>query len=485
MGYDVVLFQPRAGSWEKLGIRIPDSLLSIVGSLSKKGYSIKIIDTRIDFNWKKTFLSILKQESLLAVGITSMTGVQIRYALEISKFVKDNSQIPIIWGGVHASLLPKQTIENKNIDVVILGEGDYSFTEVVENLQKKDSLNKVKGIFFKEKNKIIKTEQRELIKNLDLLPDLPYELIDFKDYYSMNLGTGRSISLSTSRGCPFNCTFCYNKAFYGNSWRAMSADKVVKLIKYFVEKHGIRNFYFHDDNFSVDLKRVENIAKGIIKEKLNITYGLLGTRIGTLKKMSDKLLALLVKSGCLNIDIGIESGSARILSLIKKNLTISDVLLVNKKLAKHNIISKYTFIIGFPTETKKELSQSVKLAKKLMSENKNCYTPFFILTAYPGTEMFDLAIKHGYKAPNKLEDWSECNFKDVYKLYPWLSKKTIRKLINIQFFSNLASRNIKYKINNKLLRLLFELYHPIAKFRFHNNFYFLPLDRIIVNKLIK
>ncbi len=484
MNYDAILLQPRAGRLETIGVRPPDSLLSIAAVPHSKDQKIKIIDTRISRGWKQELLGLLKNSNPLCVGVTCMTGVQIKYALEIGRFVKENSSVPVIFGGVHPTFLPEQTLASRYVDIVISGEGDYALFEIISCLKRNKSLSSVRGIYYKEDGKVRKTPVRELIRNLDELPALPYDLIDVNAYYGLNLGDGgKSITMITSRGCPFRCTFCYNTRYYRNTWRPMSAKKVLERMKYLVKRYGIKTFYFHDDNFSVDLKRVDAIARGIIDFGLKVSWGLLGTRIDTLARMDDSFLERLRRAGCVNIDIGIESGSRRILELIKKKINLDEVISVNRKLARHGFITKYTFIVGFPSETEEEVMQSVKLALRLSEENPHAYTPFFIFTLYPGTEIFDLAVKHGYRTPSRLEGWITSNYEQAYLSYPWLSKKMIKIIRNLEFTSNFANRNIKYKIDKPFVRFLFDLYCPLAKLRFRHNFYFCPVERMLIQML--
>ena len=166
---EIILIQPKAGAWEKMGARLPIGLLSIAAIPYNQGYKIKIIDQRIDANWKKTLINSLKK-SPLCVGLTCMTGKQIFYALEASKIVKKHSTVPVIWGGVHATLLPEQTLENEYVDLIVLREGDVTFAELVNALEKNGSLKKIKGIYYKQNGKIIKNVERSFIKNFDYLP---------------------------------------------------------------------------------------------------------------------------------------------------------------------------------------------------------------------------------------------------------------------------------------------------------------------------
>ena len=138
----IVLLQPKAGEWEFIGVRPPDSLLAVAAEPNKEGYKIKIIDQRIDKNWKEILKRELKDTMLF--GTTAMTGPQIKYALEASKFVKENSDVPVVWGGVHASLMPEQTIQNKYIDIIIKGEGDFVLLDIIKAIEKGKNLKECK-----------------------------------------------------------------------------------------------------------------------------------------------------------------------------------------------------------------------------------------------------------------------------------------------------------------------------------------------------
>lgn len=481
MAREVVLVQPKAGEYESVGLRTPDSLLSIAAIPFQKGYTVKIIDQRTDKDWKLHLKQHLN--SAICVGITSMTGPQIMYALEISKFIKENSNVPVVWGGVHASLLPEETLGNKYIDIIVKGEGDYTFYELLLALEKetnnpaKDYLKNVKGIYYKKDKLIKKTPERPLINNLDKLPNLPYDLIDMNNYYGFNISPGKSITLMTSRGCPFRCAFCYNTIYYKNKWRGMSAEKTVERIKYVINKFGVKNIYFQDDNFCANIGRFKKIVELILKERIDVKWGLLGTRIDTLKYMDDEFLKKVVKAGCINIDVGIESGSQRILDVISKGTRMQDVIQVNKKLAKYFTRIKYTFIMGVPTETEKELMESVHFAIRLCKDNQHVLPLFNIFFINPGTAIYNTAIRHGYKGPKRLEDWAKTGRGGEYKKYPWLSKKMIKMMENFEFTSFFVTKNIDYKINKAFLRFLMKLYRPIAKYRFEHNFYHFLIEK--------
>ena len=484
MSREILLVMPKAGIWENLGIRPPDGLLTIAAIPYQRGYNVKIVDLRLEKDWRATMKSHLEKNPLF-VATSCMTGPQIGYALELSKFVKQHDKnVPVIWGGIHPTFNPHQTLENKNIDVVVIDEGDMTFLELIEKFGKNESLKDVLGIGYKENGKIIINPKRPLIEDLDSLPNLPYDLIETKRYFGFDTENSEpSIALSTSRGCPFKCTFCYDTKVFGNRFRAFSAKRTVEIVKFVTEKFKIKNIYFHDDNFCTNLKRYKDFIDILLQENLDITWGVLGVRMDTLQIMEHELLSKTVKAGCTNLNSGIESGSDRILKLIKKGITVQQVIDTNKKISKYSFKAKYTTINGFPTETEQDIKDTVKLALRLVQDNKNAYTSFNIYMPYPGVELWELAKQYGVYEPKTLEEWITVDQDNVFDNLPWLDNRRKEMIKNLVFTSNFANRNIKYKIGKKYLRFLFDLYHPIAKLRFKYNIYQFPVDRILANSI--
>ena len=227
---DVILIQPKGEFLEKLQKKLymPLGLLQI-SSWVYKDYKIKIIDQRLDKNWKKNLLKELNQNPICA-GITAITGKQIKNALEISKFIKENSNVPIVWGGVHPTLEPCSTIKSDYIDFVIEGEGEIIFKGLVNALDKNKPLKNIMGLWYKEQNNIKKGPKRRLI-DLNKTPSLPYNLIDINKYIREKNKEKRFL-LETSRGCPNNCIYCNSNFLNTRCWIAKNATRVIEEIKY-------------------------------------------------------------------------------------------------------------------------------------------------------------------------------------------------------------------------------------------------------------
>lgn len=480
MACDIVLVQPKTGSWDNLGSRIPESLIGVASIPVKESYNVTLIDQRIDKDWKEKLINCLKDKPLI-FGTSSMTGPQINYALELSKFVKSfDKDIPVMWGGLHSTLLPHQTLKNPDTDIVTIGQGEESFAELVHVLEKKGNLRDIKGIAYKKDGKIIMNPPRPMVENLDNLPDLPYHLVDVKKYYGGDFRGKPSMILTTSRGCPYRCAFCIDPAVYNRMWKAYSAERVIEKMRHIIDTYGIKDFYFQDDNFGTNLIRLKKILKMIVEEFDDVAWGTLGIRADSITRMDNELRELLPKSGCKNIDVGVESGSQRMLDLMKKDEKVGDFIEANRILSKYDIFLKYTFIIGYPTETSEDIKLSKELALKLQKENKNAYTPFFTFCPYIGTESMTLAIQQGFKPPESLEEWANFHFDGWYEHSPsWISKKRRKIIENINFTSYFANKNVKYKISTRLGKFFFDVYHPLAKLRFKYNIYQFPIERKI------
>lgn len=461
---DIILVQSIVGEWDdiKSAPSPPLSLLS-VASIAVQKYDVKIIDQRMESDWKQTLKKELDKNPLM-VGTNAVTGPQIAHALEISRFVKENSKVPVVWGGKHATILPYQTLQNPYIDFVIAGEGEEAIVELAEALKKKKSYTQIKGLCYKKDSEIIVNPRRPFL-DMDKLPDIPYYLIDIKKYLPKYLGVP-SVYVETSRGCPQQCQFCYNIEFNKCRWRAMSAEKALDRIKKALEISGAKGIFFVDDEFFVDLERGRKICQGIIDAGYNIKYGIQGVCLKSILRMDDDYLKLVESSGCRKIMLGVESGSDRVLELVKKDITVAEVLESNKKLAKTAIIPSYYMMAGFPTETKEELKMSINLIFQLLKENPNALiSPMHCFTPYPGCTMYDLAIQQGFQPPQKLEEWVNYSTTSMNALRTGNEKKFYEALT---FLSLFIDNKCKEVVDSKLIRFISKAYQPFARFRFRH-----------------
>lgn len=479
---DIILFFP---SYETTDVRLlPMSVLSVAAPLVQNGYQVKIIDQRVDKDWKKNLLEEIKEKPL-AVGISALTGKQILNGIKVSKLVKENSDIPVIWGGVHSSLMPHQTMENKYIDFVVIGEGEETFLELVRALSSKGSSENIKGLGYKKNNKIFINPPRDFI-DLDKLPEIPYHLINIENYIEKkSFATGkpaRDIALYTSRGCPHRCGFCYNKEFNKRRWRGKSAERVVEDMKKLIKDYRVTSFNIEDDEFFVDIKRVGKICELILKEGLNIEI-FTNCRVNYVaNNMDDNYLKLLYRAGFKTLAFGVESGSEKILDLMRKDITIEQVFETIRKLKKAGINSKYYFMAGFPTETIDDLYETTDLIYKMKQINPQIRIPAWrITTPFPGTELYTESLKHGFIPPKSLEQWADFSF-ETFKT-PWISKKQKRIIRNVAFLIDyLQMGGTKGK---GIFFQLAKIFGKLVDWRWKNHYFpWLP-EKYIINFILK
>lgn len=379
--------------------------------LQKKGHQVKVLDCLassrhkhlLDANFTRIGLKdkeILKKIKAFApdvVGISSMFTSYFKDAHNLARMVKKyNKNILVIFGGVHTSTFPEMVMEDKNVDVAVIGEGEITLCEVLERLKQKRSLRGVKGIIHRVNGKIKKEKPREFIRNLDNLPFPAWELLKRdlkivnqegkKSKFQMRYPIGHIL---TSRGCPNNCYFCSVKLIWSRKWRARSAKNVVDEIEYLKDKYGYQEFHFVDDNASVSKKRMHQLCDELSKRNLDVK---LATPAGIAIKTLDKeILRKMKKAGFYRLCFGIESGDSKTQKIIKKNI---DLVKAKETIDFANHLGFWTsatFIIGFPHERMKEIKATLDFAK----ESNLDFAIFYLLTPQPETQVYKILKKQG------------------------------------------------------------------------------------------
>lgn len=478
---DVLLFFPKIAKTEE-SILLPVSLLMVAAPLVNKGFTVKIIDQRVQKNWRESLLTELTKKPLV-VGFSVLAGQQILYALEASKIVKERGSSLVVWGGVHASLLPEQTLENKFIDIVVVGEGERPFLDLCERLKNNQNYEHVQGLAYKKEGEFFITPPGEFI-NLDSLPETPYHLVEIEKYIRpTSFASGRparNIFFCTSRGCPHNCGFCYNKNFNKRTWRAMSAERVFKEISRFYNQYGIDTFDFEDDEFFVDLERVRKLSELIIENDLKIEI-FTSCRLNYLDQMDDEYLRLIKRAGFVTLSFGVETGSPRLILLIDKDITINQIFSAIKRLAKIGIDSKYYFMVGFPTEGLEDMYDTTDLIQKMKQMNPGLRIPAWrTYTPYVNTDLLALSFQQGFRLPLSLEDWAKFEY-DVVNM-PWLDWRARAVIKNVIFLSKYLE--IDKSIGRGFFFKLAQIYSRMVNWRWRHHFFtFVPEKYLIQTAL--
>jgi anaerobic magnesium-protoporphyrin IX monomethyl ester cyclase len=273
---NVLLLYPKTGMDFGSTIAPPHALLAVAAPLLKAKYTVTLLDQRTQAITAETLKAFISDD-LICIGISTMTGTQVRHALHLAAMCREvtGGRVPLAWGGCHPSVLPEQTARHKDVDIVIIGEGDETFLELVEALDNKANLHTIKGIAFKSGERIIQTDPRPLVDVEKLLP-VPWELVDVEQYIHHDMylqESARALDIGqTSRGCPFQCGFCSSAAIRQRKWRAMSAEKRLAMITDTVRRFNLNGIWLRDDEFYIDRARANAICEGVIRNDLNIAF---------------------------------------------------------------------------------------------------------------------------------------------------------------------------------------------------------------------
>lgn len=412
----------------------------------------------------------------LYVGISTMTGEMCFYSALLSKKIKQKTNIPIVWGGVHPSSIPNQCISEDYIDIIGIGEGELIVKNLAEAIYNDLPLKNVKGIAYKEEGKVIFNEREKYIEDLSCIQHNFDLLGDLNKYLRKMWHSKRVINYITSRGCPFNCAFCYNTVDKNRrKWRGIPIETVKKDIEFLKTKYNIDGIQYHDDNFFVDKKRAVEIVNYI-----NLPWwGEL--RIESIK---ESLISELVKTGCKELLFGWESGNNNILKLMNKQIKVNQIIEANKILANFpEICYDGQSIIFVPTETEEQVKQTIKLAYKLVAINSSISCNLLFYQPFPGTPLYNLSVKHGLKEPENTEAWKSFNSRNINRKFswiPWLTNRKKKKYSKIQkYFTFYTKSYYQNRANNLFTKFSGFLFYYFAKFRIKFNFYYFPFEIFI------
>ena len=390
----------------------------LAGSLHKE-YEVIIIDGNLgDPN---TSLYDLANNSL-CVGISCMTGAQIRGALEFSKNIKSiNPKIPVIWGGYHPSIFPDLTISSPLVDILVKGQGEYTFKELIQELSSSNpKLEDVPGIVYKIGRDVHHNEDR-ILMDKKRLPSFPWHLVQLDNYIRNDPKIGsRILNYVSSQGCPFPCTFCTEVSMYKRRWVSYGSNRIINDISYLVKKASVNAIKFYDANFFAHIPTALNIVNAILEKQLSITWAASG-HPKILNSLDVSSFDLLQKSGCVRLLIGAESGAIDVLKLIKKMVHPDEILQLARKCSDYKIKGSFTFIIGFPRcDIQHEIDTTLTLGNKIRSIDPSHDVKVHFYAPYPGTPLFGVSCRYGFVPPKTLEEWSNYDYYNIET--PWVNK---------------------------------------------------------------
>lgn len=382
---NIALIQPFTG----VDVEPPKSLACIAAVLDRAGHKVRLIDLQI-CKVRQEWEAIFNSEPVDMVGITAMTP-QVKEARAVAERVKTMlPDVPIVLGGVHATLLPRQTLQEFNcFDILVIGEGEETAIELASRLEKREPLADVSGIAYRSNGDVAITPRRPRMLDLDSLPN-HHDYYDFDFYLKHNTYefSRKSACLIISRGCPFSCSFCATNNFWTRKYICKSVDGVIDEIRY-VLKRGAEDIKFRDSTFIINKKWVHEFCEKIIKQKLRFKWAV-NARIDL---VDYDLFRHMKKAGLDSVFFGVESGSQRILDFYKKGITIEQTEKAFEICHKLRICTGAYFMLGALPETREDMELTYQFAKKLRAT----FSFVFVFMPLPGSELYQHYIDQGYK----------------------------------------------------------------------------------------
>ena len=365
-----------AGHW------IPLTFVYLAGAVREAGFEPVIYDAMTKRHKHKDIKKRIKEEKADYVVSTAITSTVVD-ALEVLKNAKEiDPDVTTIIGGVHPNFMFEEVLENEYIDYVVRGEGEETLTELLLSLEKGKGREKVKGISYISGGKVVSTPPRPFIKDLDSLP-AAWDLIDWKAYRYFVIPKSRLGSVSTSRGCSHDCTFCSQQKFWHQSWRGRKPESVVAELAHLRKEYNVNVFLLPDEHPTHERDRWEKMLDLIIEKDLDI-YLLMETRAEDIVRDKD-ILWKYRKAGIVHIYIGVEACDQETLDLIKKDVKVEVGMEAIRLIHEHDMITETSFLLGFPHETKQSVAKTLKLSKIYNPD----FAHYLALAPWPYADMYE------------------------------------------------------------------------------------------------
>jgi radical SAM superfamily enzyme YgiQ (UPF0313 family) len=432
----VLFINPTIREWAAPNC-FPSGLGYMAATLAKAGHEVEIYDMNALRPSREEMLKFFKNADYDIAGVGGIITVYRNIKSVVSDLKKAHPDRPVIMGGSCATSSPEVMMDNTPVDFLCVGEGEETIVELADALERGGDVSSVAGLWRRENGTALANRPRAPIADLDSLPFPKWELFPMDVYCRNPIGAVNvhkwvdggagggdvplSMNLTPSRGCAYKCIFCYHD-FMGAGFRRRRAASIFEEIMALKERYNVKYFHFTDDCFITDRKNVLDFCDLLMRENAGIEWGCAGRA----NLMTEPLIARMREAGCVLLGYGIESGSPRILKNIKKQVTVEQAKNAIKLTQKYMGWADCSLIVGLPGENRETVRETIDFCK---SCDMNPEVIFFA-TPYPGTELFNIAMREG-KIP------------DMEKFLLSLGEQGEQILVNFTDFSDEELREIK------------------------------------------
>ena len=407
---------------------LPLGLLSIATYLSNNGHTVKIFDRTVESGSMKKVLDAFDPD---IVGISAISSKSFLNAVRKARLAKKR-KIPVVLGGPTPSLIPEVILDSGAVDYVVIGEGEITFLELVNALRDKKPVRDIKGLAYMENGKAVFTPEREPADLADL-PVIDFRFVDPNKYIVTNVNDKRILHTYASKGCPGNCSFCYNSCFSKGVWRPRPPEYFLAEIRYLLENCAIDGVYFVDDLLSRNSRHLSELCGKIAASGLRFEWGC-DMRAD---RCSEEDLRMMYDAGCRWIFFGIETGSPERQRIIRKNLDLDKAKITIDHCREIGIVATTSFMIGLPDSTEEHIKETIKYAESIHSDVK-------VLSSFgpiPKTEIYDDLVQNKRLQPKlTYKEWGRMKWFDTFGVnYTKVPTKEI-KVITSCFFAAIVTK---------------------------------------------
>jgi radical SAM superfamily enzyme YgiQ (UPF0313 family) len=486
----VVLFFPLIES-SIVFSNYPWAILYLERMIRDLDVEVILLDERLDKNYDQIILKVL--DRLLFVGVSSMVGSQIVHGVKFSEFIKQNSAVPVIWGGWFPTVFPEMILNDTYADYICVGQGEIPIREFTIHLLEQKDPSKIKGVGCKINGEIVINPYPSLTDPKEFpRPDLSLininKLIDINGIIKPEY---READYLASIGCYNHCSFCNMVMIFGKKWFAKSTEEIFSDLTYMKEYGHISHITFADDNFFASKSFVMKFCHELNKSTLGITWEA-NAHIGYfLNHFTEEDIKYLVKSGCTRIKLGAESGDQEVLDSVKKKLRVEETLMLIKALKKHKIHVRLFTMICFPFNPDRDFIKTMNMIgrARIIHHSLDANIKFYI--PIPKTPLYDFCVENGFSYPETTKElitiFSD-KFTSKFKA-PWYNRDYRKELDDFQNFYFLFASPTYYKNFPKNIRffvfILNSFLYPIIYLRFKFNIMRFPIEARIFKKIIK
>ncbi|HUE87357.1 MAG TPA: radical SAM protein [Vicinamibacterales bacterium] len=444
----VVLYNPRAVFYT-----MPLALLALASALDRRDIDVVIVDGRLEEDAVARVVAAAR--GALCVGVTVLSGAPIHDALRVSRAVKAaHPSCPVVWGGWHPSLFPDDCLAEPSVDIVVVGQGEGVFREVVARLRDGERLSGRFG--------------SAALRDLNEFPAHDYALIPVARYFALK--GRRQVDYVSSQGCRFRCAFCADPTVYARGWTGLAPGRVAAEAEALQRRFGLEELAFQDETFFTHRSRVDQIAEEFLQRNLDVEWTAT-LRADQAHRMGEALLAKCVRAGLRRVMIGVESGSQATLDRLKKDLRLEHVEAAAEMCVRHQLGAIFNFIVGFPGEDDASIEATLALAKRLRAMHPRFETPIFYYRPYPGNPLADAAGASGYSFPRSLAEWAEFDY--VGSRSPWMSDARWRHIERFKFYTRHAWQRGRWRWPLR----------AASRWRCNRDWYALPIEKTVVEWL--